>query len=82
MTYRLREHVGPNEDFHLGYRSREEAQPWLKHDPVEVFGRMIDLELRRRIESDEDAEIQSAFAFAEASSFPSDDELFTDVFEV
>src|SRR5206468_2160238 len=25
LTYRWREHVGPAEDFHLGYRTREEA---------------------------------------------------------
>ena len=82
MTYRFREHVGPNEDFHLGYRRREDAEHWFANDPVTTIAQLIDSDLRARIESDEDAEIQSAFAFAEASSFPSDGELFTDVFEV
>ena len=81
MTYRFLEHVGPNEDFHLGYRSREEAEPWVKNDPVTTIGKLIHPELRRRIESQEDAEILDAFAFAEESSFPDECELYTDVFE-
>jgi TPP-dependent pyruvate/acetoin dehydrogenase alpha subunit len=81
MTYRFREHVGPNEDFDLGYRSREEAEPWFKKDPVKTIGLLVDPQLRRRIEADEDSAVQGAFAFAEASSFPSKDLLFTNVFE-
>ncbi len=81
MTYRFREHVGPNEDYHLGYRSREEAEPWLKNDSVKVLGRLLDPDLRRRIESQVEAEIRKAFLFAEESPFPEDHELFLDVFE-
>ena len=29
MTYRWKEHVGPGEDWHLGYRERAEAEPWV-----------------------------------------------------
>src|SRR3990172_2240360 len=28
LTYRLREHVGPNRDHDLGYRPREEVEDW------------------------------------------------------
>src|SRR5262249_47302774 len=34
MTYRWREHVGPGEDFHLGFRDREEARPWQETDQL------------------------------------------------
>src|SRR5262249_50801265 len=31
-TYRWREHVGPNEDYESGYRSRYELKPWIDSD--------------------------------------------------
>src|SRR5437660_3703223 len=34
LTYRWKEHVGPSQDYHLGYRTEEEAAPWLAGDPV------------------------------------------------
>src|SRR5207302_1333949 len=34
MTYRWREHVGPGEDYHLGYRAEVEAAPWKANDAV------------------------------------------------
>ena len=82
MTYRFREHVGPNEDFHLGYRTKSEAAPWIQNDPVARFAALIEAQLRRQIESETEAEIQDAFRFAEASPFPGPAELLTDVFEV
>ena len=27
LTYRWREHVGPGDDYHLGYRTESEAEP-------------------------------------------------------
>jgi len=80
MTYRWKEHVGPNDDFHLGYRTREEAEPWFKNDQVKHLAEMIDPRQRERIEQEVEAEIQAAFAFAEESPFPDSAELFTDVF--
>lgn len=81
LTYRLKEHVGPNEDFHLGYRSREEAEPWIEADPVKRLGESLDARQRRQIELEVDAEVRDSFAFAEASPFPDAGELYTDVFE-
>jgi TPP-dependent pyruvate/acetoin dehydrogenase alpha subunit len=80
LTYRLKEHVGPNNDFNLGYRMQEEAEPWVKNDPVEKFAQQIDKALRKKIEAQIDSEIQEAFAFAEASPFPEAAELYTDVY--
>ena len=38
MTYRWKEHVGPNDDFHLGYRTPEETKPWIDNDQVKRMG--------------------------------------------
>tara|TARA_B100000315_G_scaffold237873_1_gene255083 strand:- start:4532 stop:5524 length:993 start_codon:yes stop_codon:yes gene_type:complete len=80
MTYRWREHVGPNEDFHLGYRTREESEFWIQNDQVERIGKMLESEQRKKIEKEVEKEIKEAFAFAENSLFPDASELHTDVF--
>jgi pyruvate dehydrogenase E1 component alpha subunit len=33
-TYRWREHVGPYEDYDIGYRTEEEVNVWKKRDPI------------------------------------------------
>lgn len=81
LTYRWKEHVGPNEDFHLGYRTRTEAERWIENDQVVRLAEMVEQDQRREIERTVEAEIQEAFAFAEASPFPEEGELFTDVFK-
>lgn len=80
MTYRWKEHVGPNEDFHAGYRLRREAEPWFETDQVNRIGNLLEPIVRRKIESEVEAEIREAFAFAEESPFPADEELYTDLF--
>lgn len=80
LTYRWKEHVGPNDDFHLGYRSREEAASWVEKDQVRRLAELIDPGRRHEIEAEVEAEIQEAFAFAEASPFPAADELYADVY--
>jgi TPP-dependent pyruvate/acetoin dehydrogenase alpha subunit len=81
MTYRFREHVGPNEDFHAGYRSREEAEPWFARDPLRLLGQLLTPTVRTLIEAEVEAEIADAFAFAEASPLPPSDELLADVYQ-
>lgn len=81
MTYRWREHVGPNEDFSLGYRTREEAESWIQNDQVESIGKMLETEQQTKIEKEVEEEIREAFAFAEKSPFPEASELYTDVFK-
>lgn len=81
MTYRWKEHVGPNEDYNLGYRTKEEAEPWIENDQVKKMGRMLKDGQREQIERKVEAEIQAAFAFAEESPFPDGEELYTDVFK-
>jgi TPP-dependent pyruvate/acetoin dehydrogenase alpha subunit len=81
LTYRWNEHVGPNRDFHLGYRTEADAAPWFAADPVRRLSERIDPTARAELEQDVENEIAEAFAFAEASPFPEPAELLTDVFK-
>jgi TPP-dependent pyruvate/acetoin dehydrogenase alpha subunit len=80
-TYRWKEHVGPNEDYHLGYRTIHEAAPWIARDPLRSLGAALEPAARARLEKEVEEEIAAAFAFAEASPFPEPEELFRDVFK-
>jgi len=80
MTYRWKEHVGPAEDYALGYRDRAEAEPWIAGDQVARTGAALAPDERARIEREVEAEVADAFAFAEASPFPGPEELGRDVF--
>ena len=81
MTYRWKEHVGPNEDYNLGYRPRSEAEPWMQDDQVPRIGALLPAATRQSIEAAAEAEIREAFAFAESSPFPPAAELFTAVYD-
>lgn len=79
-TIRWKEHVGPNEDFDIGYREQPPADVWPGQDPVlQLAARLNDAE-RRRIEDEIDAEIAAAVDFAERSPVPDAREVYTNVF--
>jgi TPP-dependent pyruvate/acetoin dehydrogenase alpha subunit len=80
MTYRWRDHVGPDEDRKWKYRPDEELDSWIRNDEMARLGNMLDAGERKRIEQAVDSEIIDAFAFAEASPFPGPEELATHVF--
>jgi len=80
QTYRWKEHVGPNEDFKLGYRTKDQAQAWIDNGQVKRLAALLPAGKRKKIESQVEAEIQDAVAFAEESPFPDISELTTDVF--
>jgi TPP-dependent pyruvate/acetoin dehydrogenase alpha subunit len=80
QTYRWKEHVGPNEDYKLGYRTKEQAQPWIENDQVTRLAALLPAKSRKAIESEVNTEIEEAVAFAEESPFPDLSELTTDVF--
>ena len=69
MTYRWKEHVGPNEDFVFGHRTLEEAQPWMDRDQVEKVGALLDTGDRLRIENEVQSEVDEAFEYAEKEHF-------------
>lgn len=86
MTYRWREHCGPNEDTHLGYRSQAEFDAWAAHDPLVVAqGRLLadgtitaaDL---AAMEAEIAAETDTAFDLAIQAPFPEPGELTTHIF--
>lgn len=80
-TYRWREHVGPGEDFALGYRTSDEAQPWVEGDAVAVLAERLNPAARARVESEVEAEVEDALAFAESSPYPEAARLMTDIFK-
>jgi TPP-dependent pyruvate/acetoin dehydrogenase alpha subunit len=80
MTYRWLEHVGPGEDFALGFREREEAASWKAGDPVKALGDKLDAAARAQIDREVEAEIKGAFDFAESSAFPGAEELHRHVY--
>lgn len=43
-TYRWREHVGPAEDAHLGYRGEEEVRAWKARCPIQRFASQLSQE--------------------------------------
>jgi len=77
---RWREHVGPNEDFDAGYRSREAAAPWMANDQVARLGALIDPLDRQTIDAALEAEIAEAFDFADNSPPPEPTELYAHVY--
>ncbi len=70
MTYRMLEHCGVNEDYHLGYRAPEEGSHWRSADPLLRACDFVTAEEGRRMESEIVALLDAAFAFAESSPFP------------
>ncbi len=73
--YRWREHVGPGEDWRLGYRGRSEMAPWVENDSLVRVAAMVDDAAREAIERKVAAALDDAFDFAERSPFPSAEEL-------
>ena len=76
LTYRWKEHCGPNEDNDLNYRPHKEFLNWKKNDPLNKIEKLLlrnrtltELELKKII-VDINNEIQKAFAFADNSKFP------------
>ena len=84
-TYRFREHVGPNYDIDLGYRTQAELDRWMAREPVGALARRLErvgvLPASRRAELDAqvEAEIADAVAFAKSSPFPEPAALYADL---
>lgn len=76
MTYRWREHCGPDYDNHLEYRSQEEYEAWKERCPVATLEQKMTAagELNTAMIADVngriDQEIDEAFRFAKNSPFP------------
>jgi TPP-dependent pyruvate/acetoin dehydrogenase alpha subunit len=79
-TYRWREHVGPGQDYHLGYRDKAECEPWEQTDAVRVLADRLPAAVRATIEAEVEQEVAAAFEFAEGSPFPNPADLLTDTY--
>jgi len=85
-TYRWLEHVGPDYDYRLGYRTERELKKWMKKCPIKRFEKLLLqkglITKRGLVKSINkiDSEIEKADAWAKDSSYPSLDELCKDVY--
>ncbi len=83
--YRYLEHVGTNEDFDAGYRSRDEFEEWYKVDPVSLQRKRL-LELGcneaeiQKMERDIEAQIEKSVELAQKAPFPDKSELYKEVY--
>jgi len=82
LTYRWREHVGPNEDFDQNYRGASERDPWLQGDQVPRLAALVPTQIRGRIEAEIEEAIVEAVRFAEESPSPSIEELHAHVYAI
>jgi TPP-dependent pyruvate/acetoin dehydrogenase alpha subunit len=79
-TTRWRDHVGPGEDRHHGYRGDDQLDADIAADQVARIGGLLPDEARSDIDASVEREIATAIAHAEASPFPDDEEIFDHVF--
>jgi pyruvate dehydrogenase E1 component alpha subunit len=86
VTYRWREHCGPNYDNDIGYRTESEFQEWKRRCPVETFKKHLLSESVFNNQTVEDmvesisAEIEDAVVFAKESQFPEERFLLKDIY--
>ncbi len=74
QTFRYKEHVGPGDDFDVGYRSPLALEQWKQHDPLEQHPALI-----KKYQPRITAEIDQAVEFAEKSPFPEKEMVLADV---
>jgi len=80
FSSRWMEHLGPNNDYNMIYRSHKEVNKWIDKDEVVRIGNMLDLTTKNKIETSVDKKIEKAFSFAENSPLPDQSDLYLNVF--
>lgn len=83
--YRYLEHVGINEDFDAGYRSKKDFEMWYKRDPVILQRKKILNSGTKEntvlaIEKEIDKKIDKSILLAKKAPFVDKTEVYTDVF--
>jgi len=79
-TYRWRDHVGPGEDRHIGYRTDEELDQWIKDDLIEKLALALDPSVRVSIDAEVNSEVETSFAAAESAAFPDNSVMYSNVY--
>lgn len=85
-TYRWREHVGPNYDWDMGYRTREEVEEWMANCPVNYWNdylikhKLVTLADLDKISRKIEKEVESAFKQARSDPFPADESLYSNAY--
>ena len=83
--YRYLEHVGVNEDFDAGYRSRKEFEKWRKKDPIDLQRKKL---LRSGIKEEKivgmekeiDSQLKKSIRLAKAAPLAKVSEVYKDIF--
>ena len=83
--YRYLEHVGVNEDFHFGYRSKREFLKWKKIDPLLIARKHL---LKNKVEEKDIIALENmiertlvrSINKAKKAPYPAEKELFTDIY--
>lgn len=83
--YRYLEHVGINEDFDAGYRSREEFEDWYKKDPINLQrNKLLNLGVKeeeiRKLEEEINNQVKNSIVLAKKAPFSEINEVYKDVF--
>jgi TPP-dependent pyruvate/acetoin dehydrogenase alpha subunit len=83
--YRYLEHVGVNEDFDAGYRSRAEFEEWYKKDPINLQRKkLLQQGIREeeiiKLEKEIDNKIEKSVRLAKEAPFAEVSELYNEVF--
>ncbi len=83
--YRYLEHVGINEDFNAGYRSRKEFEKWYQKDPInlqrkKLLNMGIKEEKIKKLEEDITSQIERSIRLAKKAPFVETSETYKDVF--
>jgi len=69
-TYRFREHVGPNYDWDLGYRSKEEVLERMRLDPLLTLRTKLSEEAATSVETRSKERVLAAFEKADHAPWP------------
>jgi len=90
MTYRLRGHVGPDDNIqgtHTDIRPKQEIERWRKKDPIRRFeaflikNRILEKRGLEEIKQEVEKEVEDAHIFARKSPYPNPNELTKYVFK-
>lgn len=80
MTCRWYDHVGPNVDYDVGYRTEKDVAAWKDRCPLAWAEQKLEPVAVKSIQDEIQCEIEAAFNFADCSSLPRPDEMFEDIY--